>query len=62
MVPQCDLMDALFPNDLIQGPPAHLCTHRAGVLFMAVIKNDRADLRLNDGIGHLQLVAECLYR
>ena len=61
VVAQGDFVNALLPDQLIQGAPAHLCAHGAGIFLVAVVENDRADLRFHHRIRNVQAPAECLH-
>ena len=55
---QRQLVEALVQNCLIQRPPAHFGAHGAGILLLAVVKNNGRDLRFHHGIGHVPLLAQ----
>ena len=60
VVPQCQLVAVQVQQSLIEGPSAHLGAHGAGILFLPIVENDGANLRFDDGIGHIQLPAQLL--
>ena len=62
MMPQRDLFEALLQKRLIQRPAAHLCAHGAGILFLPVVKNHRADLRDDTAVRHAETAAVFLHR
>ena len=45
---------------LIQGALAHLGTERAGVVLLTLLKNYLGDVRLYNGVFHVQLPAQIL--
>ena len=57
MVPQGQLIESLRHQRLIQSAPAHFGAHGAGVLLLAIVKNNGADFRLDHGIRDLQFPA-----
>ena len=54
VVAQGNFIVALLAHQVVQRAAAHLCAHGAGVLLLAIVENDRADLRLLHKIGHVQ--------
>ena len=59
---QRDFPKAELADRIIQRAPAHLRAHRARVLFLPVVENDRADLRFLAEIAHTQVLAVPLDR
>ena len=59
---QRDFPKAELADRIIQRAPAHLRAHRARVLFLPVVENNRADLRFLAEISHVQLFAVLLNR
>ena len=51
-------LTAGFFNGLIQGALAHLGTERAGIVLLALFKDNLSDIRLHNGIFNLQLPAQ----
>ena len=58
VVAEGDLGKALLRQGFIQCPAAHLRAHRAGIFLLAIVKNDRPDLRLHLRERHVQLFAQ----
>ena len=58
MMPQRQLVISSVKQRLIQRAAAHFGAHGAGILFLAVVKNNWRNLRLYNGIGNLQLLAQ----
>ena len=58
VMPERDLGKALIRQRLVQRAPAHFGAHGAGVFLLAVVKDDRPDLRFDDPERHLQFLAQ----
>ena len=58
---QGDLGDAVLPQGVVEGAPAHLGAHGAGVLLLAQIKDDVVDFAVEQREGHVQLPAQGLH-
>ena len=62
VVAQGDLGDAPLLQGVVEGAPAHLGAHGAGVLLPAEIEDDVVDLRLQQGEGHIDGAAVLRHR
>ncbi len=56
-----DAVETFVQNRLIQRTTSHLGTHGAGILLLAVLKDNGRNLSLDDGIGHFPLITKRLY-
>ena len=61
VVAQGDLGDAVLLQGVVEGAPAHLGAHGAGVLLLAQIKDDVVDFAVEQREGHVQLPAQGLH-
>ena len=62
VVPKRNFVAAQLQKHVVQRAAAHFRAHRAGIFFVPVIEDDRADLRLFDLIRHVQLRAQLRHR
>ena len=58
MVAQGHLVRAQLATQVGKRAPAHFGAQGTGVLFLALFKNDLADLRFPHGVGHFQPLAQ----